>query len=72
MMTTMFSSPLTHYFRHVLLAYHESGKNLRSKLLAMRELNYLEAACLKLQKAHPNHHKIRLLVERISRMKAAL
>ncbi|MBI2141615.1 hypothetical protein HYU16_04310 [Candidatus Woesearchaeota archaeon] len=68
----MFSSPVTHYFRHALLAYHESGGNLRRKLSVRRELNSLEASCLKLQQEHPRHPKIPALIERIRRMKASL
>ncbi len=68
----MFSSPLAHYFRHVLLAYHESGRSLRHKLHVRRELNSLEASCLKLQKEHPRHPKIPVLIERIRSMKASL
>ncbi|MBI2581310.1 hypothetical protein HYV85_05920 [Candidatus Woesearchaeota archaeon] len=68
----MFSSPLAHYFRHALLAYHESGGNLRHRLLARRELNSLEASCLKLQMEHPRHPKIPVLIERIRSMKASL
>ncbi len=68
----MFSSPLAHYFRHVLLAYNESGGNLRRRLLVRRELNSLEASCLKLQKEHPRHPKIPVLIERIRSMKVSL
>ncbi|MBI2142962.1 hypothetical protein HYU20_01300 [Candidatus Woesearchaeota archaeon] len=67
----MLSSPMSHYFRHVLLSYREIS-GLQRKLTASQELKLIEARLVKLKKEHPVHPKIPAMLERIKRLKAAL
>ncbi len=67
----MLSSPMSHYFRHILLSYHEVS-GLQKRLIVKQKLNLLESQLLKLKKEHPNHQKVNALLEHISRVKARL
>ncbi len=67
----MLSSPMSHYFRHVLLSYNEVS-GLQKKLIVKQKLNLLESQLLKLKKEHPMHQKVSALLERIARIKAKL
>ena len=68
----MFSSPMSHYFRHILLSYKNEGKSLRQKLLVVNKLSSLETDLLRLQRINPNHPKLQKLLDRIRGMKASL
>lgn len=68
----MFSSPMSHFFKHVLLSYRESGANLRRKLDLVRELNRLEWKCIRLQTENPGNPKLPALIKSVRRMKAEL
>lgn len=64
----MFSSPMSHYFRHVLLSYKEIS-GLQKKLIVKQKLGLLESQLLKMKKEHPKHQKVNALLERIRRIK---
>lgn len=68
----MFSSPMSHYFRHILLAYKNEGKSLQQRLLVANKLSSLETSLLRLQRINPNHPKLQKLLDRIRKMKAGL
>ena len=67
----MLSSPMSHYFRHVLLSYKEVS-TLQKKRMAKQKLNLLEAQLLKLKEEHPRHPKVTALLENIRNIKARL
>ena len=67
----MISSPMSHYFRHVLLSYKEIS-GLQRKLIVRQKLKFLETQLLKLKKEHPRHQKVSALLEHITRIKAKL
>ncbi len=67
----MLSSPMSHYFRHVLLSYKEIS-GLQKKLVVKQKLNLLESQLLKMKKEHPRHPKITALLESIAKVKARL
>ncbi|MBI3036544.1 hypothetical protein HYY73_02195 [Candidatus Woesearchaeota archaeon] len=68
----MFSSPMSHYFRHILLAYKNEGKSLQQRLVVANKLSSLETSLLRLQGTNPNHPKLQKLLGRIRGMKASL
>ena len=68
----MLSSPMSHYFRHILLAYKNEGKSLQQKMLVTNKLSSLETDLLRLQRINPNHPKLQALLDRIRRMRAGL
>lgn len=67
----MLSSPMSHYFRHVLLSYNEIS-GLQKKLVVKQKLSLLESQLLKMKKEHPSHQKVNALLESIARVKAKL
>lgn len=67
----MLSSPMSHYFRHVLLSYNEVS-GLRKKLIAKQKLNLLESQLLKMKREHPRHQKVNVLLESVASVKAKL
>lgn len=67
----MLSSPMSHYFRHVLLSYNEIS-GLQKKLVVRQKLNFLESQLLKMKQEHPRHPKITDLLEHIKSVKARL
>ena len=71
MVENMLSSPMSHYFRHVLLSYKEVS-TLQKKRMAKQKLNLLEAQLLKLKEEHPRHQKVSALLEHIAKIKAKL
>ena len=71
MVFAMFSSPMSHYLRHVFLAYAQQGDKLNSKRILLRQLQQLELECIKMQK-NSNSSKLQFLMERIGRIKSQL
>lgn len=67
----MLSSPMSHYFRHVLLSYREIS-GLQKKLIVKQKLGLLEAQLLKLKKERPRHQRVNALLEHIARIKSRL
>ena len=63
---------MSHLLRHVFLAFRQHGDKLTNKLLVLRQLQQLEAECLKMQKAHSDSPKLQATMERIKKIKAAL
>ena len=68
----MFSSPMSHYLRHVFLAYGQQGDKLKNRMLVLKQLQELEAECLKMQKSHKDSPKLQATLERIKKIKATL
>lgn len=68
----MFSSPMSHYFRHALLAYRERGKSLGKKLQLLRQLNAIEAECAGMQRQSLGHPKLAYLLEKARLLKGKL
>lgn len=67
----MFSSPMSHFFRHALSAY-SLQKPMGKRLLALRKLSAIEAQCRKLQQKHPESEKVRALLAQVGKIKAGL
>ena len=67
----MLSSPMSHYFRHVLLSYREIS-GLQRKLIVKQKLKLLEAQLLKMRKEHPRHQKVSALLEHVAKIRARL
>lgn len=67
----MLSSPMSHYFRHILLSYSEVS-GIRKKRVVKQKLNLLESQLLKMKKEYPKHQKVNALLESIARVKAKL
>ena len=68
----MFSSQMSHYLRHVFIAYGQQGGKLKNKLLVLQQLSQLEAACLRMQKRHRDSPKLQATMDRVKKIKAAL
>ncbi len=67
----MLSSPMSHFFRHVLQSYSEVS-GIQKKRIVKQKLSLLESQLLKLKKEHPTHQKVSALLESVARVKAKL
>lgn len=68
----MFSSPMVHYFRHVLTAYKENGKSINERIEVSHKLNHVEDALIKLLNRNPGNAKVQALIEKVRKIKAGL
>ncbi len=66
----MFSSPMSHFFRHALVSYKETSEGIKSKAAIQKKLAELETSLERLGKKNPGHLKVHLLLEKVKKMKA--
>lgn len=68
----MFSSPMSHYFRHVLLAYKESGMDIAKRIEVNRQLSTLEDSCISFIQRNGSNPRAEAMLEKVRRMKENL
>jgi len=65
----MFESPMSHFFRHALLAYKAEGKSLAKRIEVNRQLNTLETACSDFISKNGTNPRVDALLEKVKAMK---
>jgi hypothetical protein len=65
-------SPLTHYFRHVILNYKGSGERIQKKFVINKALNSIQRECFVLQEKNPYDKKVKSILQSIDRIKGRL
>ena len=66
----MFSSPMSHFFRHALISYRDASQATRQKIELSRRLTELERRLAVLMEQNPSHPKVQALLEKVRRVKS--